>query len=292
MQSSLVRGRSRDYLELTKPEVTGLVLVSTFAGFYIGSPGPLDWGLLLRALVGTALVASGTAALNMYLERARDARMRRTAERPLPAGRLQPRHALVFGLGLALSGTVFLYGWVNPLASLLGGMALMSYLVCYTPLKSRTPLCTLVGAFPGAVPPLIGWAAARGGLHLEAWILYAILFFWQFPHFLAIGWMYRDDYARAGMRMLSTVDPAGAQTFRQIIWFSTALLLVSLLPALVGAAGILYFAGAALLGVAFLACALWAAATRSPGRARSLLHASVAYLPLLFIFLLVDKQIS
>ncbi|MGH9862716.1 MAG: heme o synthase [Candidatus Acidiferrales bacterium] len=278
-----------DYLELTKPDVTSLVVVSTFAGFYLGARGPLDWPLLLSTLVGTMLVSAGTAAFNHYLEREDDALMRRTARRPLPAGRLQPAAALCFAAFVSLLGVVCLCLLVNFLSGFLALASCASYLFVYTPLKKKTVLCTAVGALPGAMPPLIGWAAARNALTEDSWILYAILFFWQFPHFLSIAWIYRDDYARAGLLMLPVVDPSGRATGRQMVLFAALLLPVSLLPALLGLAGQLYFYGALLLGAAFLICAAQMARAPSTHHARRLLQASIVYLPLLFTFLLLSK---
>ena len=216
-----------DYWTLTKPEVNFLVVVSTLVGFYLGSHGRLDWLLLVHTLLGTLLVASGTATLNQFMEREADSRMRRTAIRPLPAGRLSPSKAFWFGMMLSAAGAIYLWRLVNGLASALAVFTLATYLLVYTPLKRKTPFCTLVGAFPGAVPPLIGWAAARGGLNGEAWVLSGILFLWQFPHFLAIAWMYREDYARAGLLMLPPDDREGRSTTLRILVYSSALLPVS-----------------------------------------------------------------
>lgn len=282
----------KDYWALTKPEVNFLVLVSTLVGFDWASPHPFLWTLLVHTLLGTLLVASGTATLNQYLERHADSEMRRTARRPLPAGRVRPAQALAFGLLLSAIGGWYLWKMVNGLASLLALLTLASYLLLYTPLKRRTPLCTLVGAFPGAMPPLIGWAAARGSLSWPAWVLYAIVFLWQFPHFLAIAWMYREDYARAGLRMLPGSDPAGRDrtTSREIIGCSLALVPVSLVPVFTGQAGLIYFTGALFLGIGLLICGARLAVTRSNVLARQLLAASVIYLPLLFGLMMVDKK--
>ena len=282
--------RLRDYLALTKPEVTSLVVVSALAGFYLGARGSLDLVLLLHTLLGTALVSGGTAAFNQFFEREDDAKMRRTAQRPLPAGRLEPGAALWFAAALSLAGVLYLAFFVNFLASFLAFLTWGSYLFLYTPLKKKTVLCTAVGAFPGAMPPLIGWAAARNELSAEAWVLYAILFFWQFPHFLSIAWMYREDYARGRILMLPVVDPAGRATGRQMLLYSLALLPVGVAPALLGMAGTLYFWGALLLGVTFLGFAARAALRPSNLHAKHLLHASVIYLPLLFALLMFDKQ--
>jgi protoheme IX farnesyltransferase len=242
-----------DYWTLTKPEVNFLIVITTFAGFYLASPAlPHPWSLLLfNTLFGTLLVASGTGTLNQYMERHFDAQMRRTAKRPLPAGRMIPTHALWFGVLLAVAGGLYLALLVNFLASWLAMLTLGTYLLFYTPLKRKTPLCTLVGAFPGAVPPLIGWAGARGSLSLEAWVLYAIVFLWQFPHFMAIAWMYREDYARGGYLTLPRGEKQGRFMAWQILVFSVALIPVSLIPALLRQAGLLYFVGALVLSSGF-----------------------------------------
>ena len=290
-RSSLHNWRSTvsDYWALTKPEVNVLVLASTLAGFYLGSRGPLSGLRLAHTLLGTLLVASGTATLNQFIEREYDARMRRTANRPLPAGRLAPSWALGFGVLLSAAGALDLALAVNALSSLLALLTLGSYLAFYTPLKRRTPLCTLVGAFPGAMPPLIGWAAARGSLSREAWVLYAVLFLWQFPHFLGIAWMYREDYARAGYIMLPPKDVDGRFTGREIFVFTLALLPVSLIPVFLNQAGAIYCLGASLVGLAFLFCGARLAHSRSNALARRLVLASVIYLPLLFGLMMVDK---
>src|SRR5208282_4723696 len=277
------------YVVLTKPDVTFLVVITTVAGFYLGSRGPLDWILLTHTLLGTVLVGAGTAALNQYFEREMDAVMRRTSMRPLPAGILQPREVLLFGVATIVAGTVWLAFAANPLAALCALSTSVLYLGLYTPLKTRTTLATAVGAFPGALPPLIGWAAAHGSVSLGGWILFAILFFWQFPHFMAIAWMYREDYARAGIKMLPVVDPKGDATFAQVIWTSAVLVPTSLLPSLAGIAGIRYFFGALVLGMILLQAGLWANRTRTNVRAKWLMHATVAHIPLLLGFMIADK---
>lgn len=277
------------YFELTKPDVTFLVVLSTLAGFYMASSGPLNYLLLIHALVGTTLVAAGTSALNHYYERVSDAQMRRTAQRPLPLGLIRPRLAFLFGCALVGIGAFYLLLLVNLLACLLAVVTTFSYLGAYTPLKKRTTLATLVGAFPGAVPPLIGWAAASGTLSMGAWVLYAILFLWQFPHFLAIAWMYREDYARAGIQMLPVVDRSGEATYRQILGCSAALIPATLLPSVLGFAGIRYFFGAVVLGMLFVQVAIWASREKTNARAKWLLHASVIYLPALFGLMMFDK---
>lgn len=277
------------YVVLTKPDVTFLVVITTVAGFYLGSTGRIDWSLLAHTLFGTMLVAGGTAALNQFFERQMDAVMRRTAARPLPSGLLQPGEVFLFGLGTIILGSTWLALAVNGLASLLALATTILYLGLYTPLKTRTTLATAVGAFPGALPPLIGWAAARGSLSLGAWILFAILFCWQFPHFFSIAWMYREDYARAGIRMLPVVDRTGDATFRQIVGMSAVLVPVSLLPSVVGMAGIRYFFGALVLGMILLQASLWASRDRTNVRAKWLMHATVAHIPILLGLMILDK---
>ncbi|HTV60461.1 MAG TPA: heme o synthase [Verrucomicrobiae bacterium] len=277
------------YVVLTKPDVTFLVVITTVAGFYLGSSGPLYWASLINTLCATTLVAGGTAALNQYIERDMDSLMRRTAQRPLPVGILRPVEVLRFGIALIAFGTIWLAFAVNLLAAFLALATSLIYLGVYTPLKTRTTLATAVGALPGALPPLIGWAAARGSLSLGGWILFAILFFWQFPHFLAIAWMYREDYSRAGIRMLPTVDPQGDATFRQIVATSAVLVPISLLPSVIGMAGIRYFFGALLLGMLLLQVSLWAARHRTNVRAKWLMHATVAHIPVLLAWMILDK---
>jgi heme o synthase len=280
------------YVTLTKPDVTFLVAMTTAAGFYLGSRGPLDWPLLLHTLGGTLLVAGGTAALNQYIEREMDSVMRRTAGRPLPSGTLQPREVLIFGVSAIVLGTAWLLLAVNWLAALVAMFTCVLYLGLYTPLKTRTTLSTAVGAIPGALPPLIGWAAAHGSLSLGGWVLFAILFFWQFPHFMAIAWMYREDYARAGIQMLPVVDKKGDATFRQIITTSAVLVWVSALPSVVGMAGMRYFFGALVLGMILLQVGLWANRSRTNVRAKWLMHATVAHIPILLAWLVLDRLIT
>ena len=282
--------RASDYWTLTKPEVNFLVVMSALAGFYAASRGPLDWTLLAHTLVGTLMVASGTATLNQFMERGPDALMRRTSLRPLPAGRMPAMHAFWFGIFLSVGGGLYLLAAVNALACILAMSTLLTYLLIYTPLKKRTPWCTFLGAFPGAAPPLIGWAGAAGSLSRDAWVLYAILFLWQFPHFLAIAWMYREDYARAGLKMLPQDDGEGRATMRQIMAGSLLLLPVSLLPAWLGQAGTVYLTGALLLGLMYIHSGIRLAMVRTNTRARRLVLASVVYLPLVFALLMLDKS--
>lgn len=284
-----VRQRAADYWMMTKPEVNFLVVASSLVGFYLASSGPLRVGLLLNTLLGTLLVASGTATLNEYMERSHDGKMRRTAARPLPAGRIHPLEGLGFGLGLSIAGGIYLDLTTNRLACFIALLTLVLYLLLYTPLKRRTPMCTLIGAIPGAMPPLIGWAAARGSLSFEAWILYVILFLWQFPHFSAIAWMYRQDYTRAGYLMLPPSDQKGRFMSTQVIGFSLLLIPVTIMPALMGQAGRIYLVGAVMLGLAFLYFAARLAFSRSNALARRLVLASVVYLPLIYLLMIVNK---
>lgn len=277
------------YVVLTKPDVTFLVVITTLAGFYLGSSGPIEWSVLLSTVCATMLVAGGTAALNQYIERDLDAVMRRTARRPLPTGQLRPRDALIFGVLTIVAGAAWLAFAANFLAALVALATTVLYLGVYTPLKKMTPLSTAVGAIPGALPPLIGWAAAHGSLSVGGWILFGILFFWQFPHFMAIAWMYREDYARAGIRMLPVVERTGDSTFRQIVCTSAILVWVSALPSVVGMAGIAYFFLALVLGMVLLQVGLWANRSRTNTRAKWLMHATVAHIPLLLICLVLDK---
>src|SRR6202051_2352732 len=282
-----------DYWALTKPEVNFLIAIATLTGFYLALPGPLarfPWLLLVHTLLGTLLVASGTGTLNQYIERRFDAQMRRTSRRPLAAGRLKPTVVLWFGITLSSVGSIYLAIAANALASLRAIATLVSYLFLYTPLKRKTPLCILVGAFPGAMPPLIGWAAASGRLSLEAWVLYALLFLWQFPHFMAIAWMYREDYDRAGYFVL----PQGKSKAGFMGWLTVlpllGLNLVTLIPAYTGHAGPVYPVGAMLLGSSFLYFGVQLVRRKSNLAARRLLQASIVYLPLVFILLMVGRS--
>jgi protoheme IX farnesyltransferase len=281
--------RANAYVALTKPDVSFLVLMTTAAGYYMGARGAVDWLHLVQTVFATLLIAAGTATLNHYIERESDRYMRRTASRPLPSGQLQPREALWFGIILSVAGAVDLYFTAGILASALGVLTSLSYLLAYTPLKKRTVWATAVGAFPGAIPPMIGWVAATGALDRGAWLLFAILFFWQFPHFYAIAWMYREDYARAGILMLPVVDREGTRTFRQIILTAIALVGVSLLPAVMGLAGVRYFFGALVVSTALVQVCLWASSSRTNVRAKWLMHATVMHIPLLLGLMIYDK---
>jgi heme o synthase len=279
-----------DLVALTKPRVLVMVLVTTLVGYDVGLTGSPDYLRVIHLLIGTLLAAGGTLALNQYWERDIDARMDRTRARPLPAGRLQPLEALLSGVTLTLLGTAYLAALVGVLVALITAVTAILYLFAYTPLKRRSPLCTLVGAVPGALPPVAGWAAARGDVTLGAWVLFGVLFLWQLPHTLSIARLYRDDYARAGVRVLPVIDPDGASTERQIVLACVALLAVSLVPTVIGRTGPIYLAGAVALGLAFAAVGILQALAPSPRTARRVLLASLLYLPLLLGLLALDKR--
>ena len=279
----------KHYLALTKPRITILILICTAAGFYFGARGSWPLLALFHTLAGTALMASGTAALNQWIEREADGKMRRTRGRPIPAGHVLPRNALVFGSAVSTAGFVELLLGVNALAATLGLLTLLSYLFLYTPLKQHSPICTAVGAVPGAMPPLIGYAGASGLLTWDALALFAILFIWQFPHFYAIAWMYREDYARGGIRMLPVVKPDGIATARQIAIGALLLIPVSLIPKFLGMAGAVYATGAIILGLGFLYYGMRAKQDLSNPRARNVLLASVTYLPALLALMVLDR---
>jgi protoheme IX farnesyltransferase len=280
----------KDYVELTKPTITWLILGSTAVGYYFGlGAGEARWLVLFHTLLGTGLLASGTATLNEWYEHEADAKMRRTEARPIPSGRVRPAGALAFGLVLAALGFADLALGANLVAAMWGLATLATYLLLYTPLKQRTRHATTIGAFPGAMPPLIGFAAAAGALSAQAWVLFAILFLWQFPHFLAIAWMYREDYARAGIVMLPVVEPDGKSTARQIVIASLLLIPVSLAPGFLHMTGTLYLFGALALGIVFLSAGLRVAFERTRLRARQVLLASVIYLPLLYGLMLLNR---
>ena len=280
--------RLGDFLELTKPRITFLVLITAAVGYAIGLKGPFEPAVFAALMAGTAFVSGGASALNQYAEREADARMQRTRRRPLPAGRVAPVHALAFGLLLSAAGLGLLAG-INGLTYFLGIAALGSYVLLYTPLKRVTSLCTVVGAVPGAIPPLMGWAAARGSLDAAGWGLFAILFLWQLPHFLAIGWMYREDYARAGFPMLTVLDSDGRSTARQAILYCAALLPVTVAAGVLSRAGVVYLGGAALLGLAFLGGSIRFARAKSIPAARRLFTISIVYLPVLLALMVFDR---
>jgi protoheme IX farnesyltransferase len=281
--------RIRDFATLAKPEITVMVMISSGLACVLAS-NTVQVVILLNVMMGTGLVAGGAGVLNQYLERALDAKMRRTSKRPLPAGQVTAREALLLGVLLSISGTIYLIFLVNALTGLLGLATLVTYLFGYTPLKTKTTLCTLVGAFPGAAPVLMGWAAVQNNLAPEAWALYLILFLWQFPHFYAIGWLYREDYARAGMKMLPAIDDDdGKTTFRRILSATRLLIVASLLFTFTSVVGRLYLALALILGLSFYYVAYRASLSRSKIAAKTLLHGSVIYLPLLYLAMLLDK---
>jgi protoheme IX farnesyltransferase len=288
----LARERRRvatDLFALAKPRVVLMVLVTTLVGYYVASDSALDYVRLAHVLIGTALAAGGTLALNQYIERDIDALMVRTRLRPLPDGRLLPLEALAFGVLVTVVGIAYLAGCVGMLAAVVTVATVLLYLFAYTPLKLRTALCMIVGAVPGALPPVTGWVAATGGFGPGAWILFGILFLWQLPHTLAIARLYRDDYARAGVRVLPVVDRDGDSTERQIVLGCLALLVAGLLPTLSGLAGVAYFTGALVLGLAFLVFGMLQAVAPSATAARRVLFASLVYLPTLLVLLALDK---
>lgn len=278
-----------DYFELTKPNVVWLILMSTMVGFYLGSSGQLQLTQLIHTILATALLAAGCGALNQWWERDLDSRMRRTENRPLPAGRVSPRQSMWFGLAVSAAGVLYLATLVNLLSAVIGLATVVSYVAIYTPLKVRSPLATFVGAIPGGAPLLLGWAAARNALGLEGWVLFAILFLWQFPHFYAIGWLYREEYRQAGIQMLPVIERDGASTGRHVVLYGFNLIPVSAAPWMLGLAGPFYGAAAVILGSLYLSAGVAMARNRSEKNARRLLKASVAYLPLLYLFLIADK---
>jgi protoheme IX farnesyltransferase len=279
-----------DLLALTKPRVVVMIVVTTLVGYYAGLRGVADYARSLHLVLGTALAAAGTLALNQYWERQVDGLMERTRSRPLPDGRLSPLEALLFGSAITAAGVAYLAAFVHVLAAGVTAATVVLYLFAYTPLKVRTALCTVVGAIPGALPPVTGWVAARETFGLGAGLLFGILFLWQLPHTLAIARLYREDYARAGIRVLPVVDAEGASTERQIVSACLALLVVSLLPTLAGMAGALYFFGALVLGLAFTALGALQARSPSAPSARRVLYASLLYLPALLALLVLDKS--
>jgi protoheme IX farnesyltransferase len=275
--------------ELTKFRLVSLVLWSVSVGFYLASRGPLDLLLLAKTLLGTALIGSGAMALNQYQERESDSKMKRTMNRPLPGKRIQAGAVLLLGILISMAGFLILFTGVNQLAGIISVLTLLSYLGIYTPLKTRTSLCTLAGAVPGAIPPLLGGTAVRGEMTLESWVLFLILFLWQLPHVLAIGWVSREDFANAGFKMLAVVDPTGKKVGQRIFIYSLALIPLSILPALLGMTGMIYFCGALLLGVWF-AVSGWQVRQELDSRAKSFFRHSIIYLAVLFLLMVLDKR--
>jgi protoheme IX farnesyltransferase len=287
-KSLSVRERILAYIELTKPRIAFMLVLTSAAGFYLGNIGAFNWILFANAMIGIALLAFGVATLNQWVERRTDALMDRTAQRPLPSGKLTPNEALIFGVLQTLIAELYLFFLVNPLTAALGLVVIIGYVFLYTPLKTKTSVSTAIGAIPGAMPPLMGWTSSANEITLGAWALFAVLFLWQFPHFLAIAVMYRDQYAKAGILMLPVVEPSGRMTARQIVLFTIMLVPVSLAPFFIGFAGVIFLAGASLLGIWFLWESIGAAKAKTVERNRRLLLVSVIYLPLYFIFLSLD----
>ena len=280
----------RDYFELTKPRITMLILVCAAVGYWFGCGASFHWPILAHALLGTALLASGTSTLNQWYEVESDAKMHRTRRRPLPAGRIKRVHGLAFGLTLSATGFADLWFATNLLTASLGLFTLITYLLLYTPLKQRSPLCTTVGAIPGAMPPLIGYAAAGHGLDLRALALFIILFVWQFPHFDAIAWIYREDYARGGIRMLPVIDLDGNATIRRIVLCSLLMIPISLIPRFLGMTGMPYAAVAIAAGLGIVSFGARLGLERSVRNARALLLATVAYLPAVLCVMVWDRR--
>lgn len=285
-----MRERIGAFVELTKPRIAFMLVLTSAAGFFLGTKGAFDFPVFANAMIGIALLAFGVATLNQYIERSTDKLMDRTAKRPLPTGRIQPTEALIFGVVQCVVSELYLYFLVNPLTAFLGLTVIVGYVFLYTPLKTRTTASTAIGAIPGAMPPLMGWTAAANEISLGAWALFTMLFLWQFPHFLAIAWMYREEYAKAGIKMLPVVEPSGRITARQIVLFAIMLLPVSLAPFFLNFAGPVFLVGASLLGLWFLFESIRTARIRTVEQARRLLLVSVLYLPLIFALAVVDHR--
>ncbi|HEX8288587.1 MAG TPA: heme o synthase [Pyrinomonadaceae bacterium] len=283
-----LREKLAAFVELTKPRIAFMLVLTSAAGFYLGSTGDFNFVLFINSIVGITLLAFGVATLNQFIERKTDALMQRTEKRPLVVGTVSAPEALAFGVLLCVVAEIYLAFLVNPLTAVLGLIVIIGYVLLYTPLKTRTSASTAIGAIPGAMPPLMGWTSAADQITVGAWILFAILFLWQFPHFLAIAWMYRDQYAKAGIKMLPVVEPAGKITARQIVIFTILLLPVSVMPYFFGVSGLIYLIGAGLLGVWFLWASVSAARAKSTEKARALLLVSVLYLPLLFALMVFN----
>jgi heme o synthase len=287
--SGRIGRRMADYVALTKPRLNFLVVATSAAGYYLGAPARVNFGHMVIAVLGTALVAGGSAVLNQVYERDTDGLMRRTRLRPLPDHRVDAGEARVYGLVLSAGGILLLAARINALAAALAVLTLVTYLVIYTPMKRRSPASTLVGAVPGALPPLIGWAASAGTLSVGGWSLFAIVFFWQIPHFMAIAWLYREDYGRAGFPMLPVIEPDGRRTGKHAVLYSAALVPVSLLPTMAHVSGPIYFCLALVLGLGLLTLALRFASTRSESAGRALFFGSITYLPLVWIAMIANK---
>jgi protoheme IX farnesyltransferase len=284
------RERIAAFVELTKPRIAFMLLLTSAAGFYLGNRGAFDLVLFANAMIGIVLLAFGVATLNQWLERRTDVLMDRTSTRPLPTGKVAPNEAFIFGSLLCLGAEIYLYFLVNPLTALLGLSVIVGYVLLYTPLKTRTSASTAIGAIPGAMPPLMGWTASANEISLGAWALFAFLFLWQFPHFLAIAWMYKDQYAKAGIQMLPVLDPSGRITARQIVLFAIMTVPVSFAPFFLGFAGWIFLAAAIIMGIWFLIECVRTARAKTPEMARRLLLVSVLYLPIIFAMLVLDKR--
>jgi heme o synthase len=289
-QGSNWKQQLKDYYELSKPGIGFYAVISTFAAFWLASPAVIDHMLLLHTLIATALVTAGGGALNQVIEIEADKQMRRTENRPLPSGRVPVNVGIAYGVFFAITGVVYMQLAVNTISAVLALGTLVGYLAIYTPLKKKTHLSTIVGAFPGAIPILIGWTAVRGSIDLSGWVLFIILFFWQIPHFLAIAWMYRKDYARAGFPMLSVLDEDGFSVASQAVYYVVSLVPVSLMLTILGVTGWLYFWGALLLGIGFIASGIHCAIKRTNTAAKQLLFASIIYLPLILALMVLDKN--
>lgn len=285
-----MRERIAAYVELTKPRIAFMLVLTSAAGFYLGTKGSFDLPLFLNSMIGILLLAFGVATLNQYIERDTDALMDRTAKRPIPTQRITPNEALIFGVLQCAVSEIYLYFLVNPLTAILGLTVIIGYVFLYTPLKTRTSASTAIGAIPGAMPPLMGWTAAANEITIGAWALFALLFLWQFPHFLAIASMYKEQYAKAGIKMLPVVEPDGRITARQIVLFTIMLVPVSLAPFFLNFAGVVYLIGATLLGIWFLFESVQTARAKTAARSRRLLMVSVLYLPLIFGLLVIDNR--
>ncbi|MBK7935372.1 MAG: heme o synthase [Pyrinomonadaceae bacterium] len=284
-----VRDKLSAYVELTKPRIAFLLVLTSAAGFYLATKGSFDTVLFINAMIGITLLAFGVATLNQWVERDIDPLMERTEKRPLPSKRVSPNEALFFGIVQCAVAEAYLLFLVNGLTAVLGLVVIVGYVLVYTPLKTRTSASTAIGAIPGALPPLMGWTAAANEITVAAWALFAMQFLWQFPHFFAIAWMYREQYKNAGILMLPVVEPTGTLTFRQIVLFTIMLVPVSIAPFIFGISGIFFLVGAILLGLWFLYAGVRSALDRSNERARKLLLVSVIYLPLLFILMVANK---
>jgi len=284
------RQYARDFYDLSKPGIGFYALITTAASFWLASHGKFDVAFFVKTMIATALVTCGGGALNQVLEVIPDGQMRRTEKRPLPSGRMPVSTGLIFGVATSIAGVILMQAFVGSLAALLAIGTLVGYLFVYTPLKKRTSLSTIIGAFPGAIPILIGWVAVMGSIDIRGWVLFAILFFWQIPHFLAIAWMYRKDYARAGFPMLTVIDPDGFRAAHQVIVYVLGLIPISLLPTMLGLTGWIYFVGAFILGVGFAVSGIQTAFQRTNAAAKRLLFASIIYLPALLALMVLDKR--